>query len=150
MSDRGRLRRRDPGDDAPLDHGLFALLLALLGLLDLLAAVSKFLIGALRGGVDDWLLSTLLLGLIGVCYFALARGVLALRAWVPEFAALLTLLVLAFGLLRFAQDEVLDLVLVTVFSLAMATNLALLGWVRLPAIRARLEGDGPGGPRPPD
>jgi hypothetical protein len=139
VSDRGRLRRRDPGADTPLDHGLFALLLVLIGLLDVLAAGSKFLIGAFRGGVDDWLFSTGMLGLIGLCYFALARGVLGLRSWVAPFAGLLTLLVLAFGLLRYVRDDTLDLALASIFVLAVATNLGLLGWVQLPATRERME-----------
>lgn len=124
--------------EGPVPRAILVMLLILVGLLDFLAAGSKLLIGMLGAAVDGWLLSSALLGLIGLCYFALARGVWALRPWVPLLAILLTLLVLAFGILRFTQDAVLDLALAMIFLLAMATNLGLLGWAHLPETRALL------------
>jgi len=127
-----------PESEAAAGRALMALLLVLVGLLDFMAAGSKLLIGALRGGLESWIVSAAILTLIGVCYFVLARGVWALRSWVPLFAVLLTGLVLGFGLLRFTTDPVLDLALALVFMLAMLTNLALLGWAHLPGNRQRL------------
>lgn len=134
-----------PKSEAAVGRTLFALLLVLVGLLEFMAAGSKFLIGALRGGLDSWVLSAAFLSTIGLCYFVLAGGVWALRSWVPLFSVLLTLLVLAFGLLRFTQDRVLDLALAMVFMLAMVTNLAILGWAHLPGTRRLLHAGREGG-----
>lgn len=135
-----------PKSEAAVGRTLFALLLVLVGMLEFMAAGSKFLIGALRGGLDSWALSAVFLTTIGLCYFVLAGGVWALRSWVPLFSVLLTLLVLGFGLLRFTQDRVLDLALALVFMLAMVTNMAILGWAHLPGTRRLLDAHRESGP----
>lgn len=126
-------------EEAAVGRVLFAVLLVLVGLLDFMAAGSKWLTaGAVRGDLDAWRLSTAVLLVLGSSYFVLAVGVLRMRAWVPLFTVLLTLLVLGFGLLRFTRDAVLDLALTLIFMLAMLTNLGLLGWSYLPSTRRRL------------
>ena len=130
--------------DGPMGRGFLVLLLVLVGLLEFMAAGSKFLVGAVRGDLEVWRTSTALLTLFGFCYFALARGVLSFRSWVPLFSVLLTLLVLTFGLARVIVDEQLDLALALLFMLAMFANLGVIGWVWLPATRDRLHGAGAG------
>lgn len=119
-------------------RAILVMLLILVGLLDFMAAGSKILIGTLLGAGDDWVLSSAVLTLIGFGYFALARGVWALSAWVPLVTALLTTLVLVFGVLRYLQEPVIDLVLSLIFLLAMGANLGLLGWLSMPETRAQL------------
>jgi hypothetical protein len=120
--------------DAPdqLPRAMFVLALVLLGLLEFMAAGSKFLIGSLHGTVQDWGLSTVLLSLIGSCFLVLAHGVWHLRSWAPLFTSLLTVLVIAFSVFRVVQDDVFDLALALVFVLSMLTNLSLLVWLLLP------------------
>ena len=133
--------------EGPVGRAILVMLLVLVGLLEVMAAGSKVLMGTYREGSEGWVLTSVLLTLIGLSYFALARGVWALRSWVPMLAVLLTLLVLAFGILRFSQDAVLDLALALTFLLAMVTNLGLLGWAHLPATRALLQDSSAGSKR---
>ena len=120
-------------------RAILVMLLVLVGLLDFMAAGSKLLIGTLLGTADGWVLPSAVLTLIGVGYFALARGVWALSAWVPLVTALLTVLVLAFGILHYLREPVIDLVMALIFLLAMGANLGLLGWLSLPETRALLD-----------
>jgi hypothetical protein len=126
--------------DGPIGRGFLVLLLVLVGLLEFMAAGSKFLIGAVRGDLEAWRSSTALLTLFGLCYFTLAHGVWSLRSWVPLLSVLLTLLVMAFGLARMIVDDRLDLALAALFMLAMFANLGVLGWAWLPVTRQRLAG----------
>lgn len=129
---------------------MLALLLVLVGLLELMAAGSRLLIGGLKGELEAWVLSTSLLSLLALCSFVLARGVWTMRSWVPLCAVLLTLLLLGFAMLRFSRDASLDLALALVFLLAIVTNLGLLGWAHLPDTRTRLRNDDGTEPRTGD
>lgn len=124
--------------EGPAGRGFLVLLLVLVGLLEWMAAGSKFLVGAVRGDLESWRASAVLLGLLGLCYFTLARGLWRFRAWVPLFTALLTLLVLAFSFVRLSQDERPDLAIALVSMLAMFANLGVIGWSLLPGTRDRL------------
>ncbi|NRB70309.1 MAG: hypothetical protein HRU51_00195 [Xanthomonadales bacterium] len=109
-------------------RALLVLVLVLMALLEFMLGGSKLLLGVLREDRSDWLLpSGFALG-FALCYAVLAHGVWFLRVWTPMLTVLLTLLVLAYGLLRFIQDREPDLALILVFLLAMATNLAALAW----------------------
>ncbi len=109
-------------------RALLVLALVLMALLECMLGGSKLLLGLLREDRSDWLLpSGFALG-FGLCYGVLAYGVWFLRVWTPMLTVLLTLLLLAYGLLRFTQDREPDLALILVFLLAMATNLAALAW----------------------
>lgn len=113
-------------------QGIMALLLVLVGLLEWMAAGSRLLIGSARGEMEPWLMTASVMGLIGLANFVLALGILRLEGWVRFLAVLLTLLVLAYGVLRMVTDPVLSLSTALVFMLAMGTNLGLLAWLHLP------------------
>ncbi len=131
--------------DGPMGRGFLVLLLILVGLLEFMAAGSKFLVGAVRGDLEVWRTSTALLTLFGFCYFALARGVWSFRAWVPLFSVVLTVLVLTFGLARVLVDERTDLALALLFMLSMCANLGVIAWAWLPTTRERVLGANAGG-----
>jgi hypothetical protein len=123
------MKHDNPDEEGLAPRAILAMLLILVALLEFMAAGSKFLIGTLRGTLEQWPMTTGLLTLIGGCYLVLARGVWARQTWVPLFASLLTLLVIAFSLLRFVRDPEVDLTLALVFLMAMGTSLGLLAWL---------------------
>lgn len=138
MSDWDPTNFQVPGEgDGVSMRSIIVMLLLLVGLLDLMAAGSKAMIGAMRDDPGAWGMYSLMLTLIGVGHFALARGVWQRSGWVPLMSALLTLLVIAFTVLRYTQDTAVDLVLASIFVLAMGANLGVLAWAFAPENRSR-------------
>lgn len=115
----------------PVGFSILALLCALVALLALMVAGSKYLVGGVRGTLDDWQLPALVMLATALLY-----GVLSVACWrrnrALNWLAPAALLVLALlALPELGREGVLDLAVALVFLLAAAANLALIGYARM-------------------
>lgn len=113
---------------------ILALATALVGLLGLFLAGAELLIGRLSVQPVG-LRATVAPSAVGLAYLVLAYALFTLRAWAPWLALVLLVASLLGSLLSTVRVERMDLGLLLVFMLAIATSMAVIMALFLPSNR---------------
>jgi len=111
-------------------RSILALVCLLVALLAMMMAGSKWLVGTLRDGPDDWQTPALALLAITLVYGLMAHGCRSGLRWLKWYAPLALILLTVVALADLARNEVLDLASALVFLLAVAANMAVIGYTR--------------------
>ena len=113
---------------------ILALATALVGLLGLFLAGAELLIGRLSVQPVG-LRATVVPSAVGLAYLVLAYALFTVRAWAPWLALVLLVASLLGSLLSTVRVERMDLGLLLVFMLAIATSMAVIMALFLPSNR---------------
>ena len=114
----------------PVGRSVLALICLLVALLALMMAGSKWLVGQMKGSLDDWQAPALALLAIALVYGLMAHGCRSGRPWMNWYAPLALTLLTVVALADLARNEVLDLASALVFFLAVTSNMAVIGYCR--------------------
>lgn len=115
----------------PVGRAVLALLCALVALLALMVAGSKILVGGLRGDLADWQAHAVAMLATTLAYAVMGAACWAARRWLRWYAVLALLALVVLALTDLSRNDVLDLASALVYLLAMAVNMAVLGYIRL-------------------
>jgi hypothetical protein len=118
-------------DSRPNGFSILALLCALVAILALMVAGSKFLVGAVRGTLDDWQVPALVMLVTALLYGILTLACWRRHRWLHWLAPAVLLALALLALPELARETVLDLAVALVFLLAAAANLGVIAWARM-------------------